>query len=355
MSAQFWKGKRVLVTGHTGFKGSWLTMILHAFGAQVFGFSDQVKDGWLFDIAKLQNICDHMIGDINDAEQLAARVAEVNPDVVFHLAAQPLVSEGYQFPLQTLETNILGTAKLLDNFKNWPTHIALVIVSSDKCYLPRAGALPFVETDPLGGYDPYSSSKAGCELVVETYNASFFAAESHIGLASARAGNVVGGGDYAENRIIPDIITAAFANEHVTLRAPHAVRPWQHVMEALSGYLLLAEKLYAEPKHYSGAWNFGPREQDMCAVGELVKMCYQKLGQVYQPNITQADFKETDILKLNSDKAINQLGWYPRWTLDETLSNVLNWYRDVANAHEPLKVTRSQIDRYFEIKDGLVE
>lgn len=355
MSQQFWQGKRVLITGHTGFKGSWLTIILHAFGAQVFGYSDQVKQGWLFDTANLNSICDHCVGDINDGKKLAARIAEVKPDVVFHLAAQPLVSDGYKYPLQTLETNILGTAKLLENFRDWSSPLALVVVSSDKCYLPSAESKSFVETDPLGGYDPYSSSKAGCELVVETYNASFFAANPQLGLASARAGNVVGGGDYAENRIIPDIVTAAFAGEHVILRSPNAIRPWQHVMEALSGYMLLAEKLYANPKQYSGAWNFGPSEGDMCAVGELVRVCYEKLGKVYQPTSLKGNFKETEILKLNSHKAIEQLCWSPRWSLDETLSNVLDWYRDVLNTQDPLVVTRDQINRYFGIKEGLVE
>ncbi|MCL1040837.1 CDP-glucose 4,6-dehydratase [Shewanella marisflavi] len=350
MDRDFWQGKRVLVTGHTGFKGSWLTLLLHYLGAEVFGFSDRVEPGGLFDLAELSRVCHHQLGNINDEELLSKRVQQVRPDVVFHLAAQPLVSEGYKYPLLTLETNILGTARLLENFRQWQSRLAIVVISSDKCYRPDNETLGFIESDPLGGHDPYSCSKAGCEMVVESYNASYFSQQPLIGLASARAGNVIGGGDYAENRIVPDVMAAIIANEPVALRHPTAVRPWQHVLDALYGYLLLAENLYANPDEYSGPWNFGPSGKDACSVGELVARCYSQMGLSFRSEKQMLGFSETQVLLLDSGKSSSKLQWKPRWTLDMTIKRLLEWYVGVANDMEPRLLTEQQIIDFLEIE-----
>lgn len=355
MKRPFWQGKRVLVTGHTGFKGSWLTLLLHACGAQVFGYSDRVEPGGLFDIASLSSVCDHQLGNINDDQQLSERVKQVKPDVVFHLAAQPLVSEGYKLPILTLETNILGTAKLLDNFRQWEPRLAIVVISSDKCYRPGMHTRGFVESDPLGGNDPYSASKAGCELVVESYYASFLQQQPMTGLASARAGNVIGGGDYSANRIVPDIVDAIIRNEGIALRNPSAVRPWQHVLDALYGYLLLAEKLYEDPGEYSGPWNFGPAPEDACTVEELVTRCYSQMSLSFSCESQNLGFSETEILLLDSSKSKNSLIWLPRWSLDITIKRLLEWYIGVANKADPKALTEKQIADYLALEDVLHE
>lgn len=346
-STNFWSGKKVLVTGHTGFKGSWMTLLLTILGARVRGFSLDVAPKQLFELADISSVVEHRIGDINDAELLKSQIDVFEPNIIFHLAAQSLVSEAYLNPLATLNTNIMGTAKLLDAIKDWKSRIAVIIVSSDKCYQPSHSTHSFVESDALGGMDPYSCSKAGCELVVDAYRASFFSDIPHLGLATARAGNVIGGGDFAANRVIPDTMNAIIRRQSVALRHPEAIRPWQHVLDALHGYLLLAEALYEQPNAYSGAWNFGPLAKDMLTVEELVQRCYQQAGIPFCFEAQQVLFKETDILLLNSAKARLQLKWRPFWSLDQTIKKILEWYQALANGADVQRVTQAQIQFYM--------
>ncbi|BDQ65380.1 CDP-glucose 4,6-dehydratase [Shewanella xiamenensis] len=346
-SADFWSGKRVFLTGHTGFKGSWMSLMLTTLGAQVRGFSLEVMPKQLFDLAQIASVVEHRIGDINNAELIKKEIMEFKPDVIFHLAAQSLVATGYQDPLSTLDTNIMGTAKLLDSLKDWPLPLAVIVVSSDKCYQPSDGNYSFIESDRLGGFDPYSCSKAGCELVVNAYRASFFGNSPQIGIASVRAGNVIGGGDYAVNRIIPDTMAAIVRRKHVALRHPDAVRPWQHVLDALHGYLLLAEALYQQPQKYAEAWNFGPLAKDMLTVGELVQRCYQHMGMQYCFESQFSQFKETEILLLDSTKARESLQWQPHWSLNQTIEKILEWYLGVADGADVRLLTQAQIHHYM--------
>ena len=346
-STDFWSGKRVLLTGHTGFKGCWMTLMLTELGAKVRGFSLDVMPKQLFELANIASVAEHFIGDINDADIIKAQIESFKPDIIFHMAAQSLVSEGYLNPLGTLNTNIMGTAKLLDALKDWLSPLAVVVVSSDKCYQPSHRTHSFVESDMLGGLDPYSSSKAGCELVVNAYRASFFTDSPHLGLATARAGNVIGGGDYAANRVIPDTMNAIISRQPIALRHPEAIRPWQHVLDALHGYLLLAEALFKQPQVYSGPWNFGPLAKDMFTVGELVQRCYQQAGIPYSFETQQSQFKETDILLLDSAKARAQLQWQPHWTLIQTIEKILEWYQGVADGEDVMKLTQAQIHTYM--------
>lgn len=346
-STEFWSGKKVLLTGHTGFKGSWLTLMLTELGAKVRGLSLNVMPKQLFDLANVALVAEHCIGDINDSEIIKSHIESFRPDIIFHMAAQSLVSEGYLNPLETLNTNVMGTAKLLDAIKNWESPLAVVVVSSDKCYLPSNRNHSFVESDILGGLDPYSCSKAACELIVNSYRASFFADSTHLGIATARAGNVIGGGDYAANRVIPDAMNAIIRRQPLVLRNPDAIRPWQHVLDALHGYLLLAEALFKQPEVYSGPWNFGPLAKDMLTVGELVQRCYKQFGIPYCFETQHSLFKETNILLLDSSKARVELKWQPRWTLAQTIEKILEWYQGVANGANVRQLTQAQIHVYM--------
>lgn len=328
MTPEFWRNKRVFVTGHTGFKGSWLCLWLHAMGAHVKGYAlTPPTQPSLFEEAKVGGLVEHQIGDIRDYETLLDSVREFRPDIVFHMAAQPLVRYSYEQPLETYTTNVLGTAHLLEAVRLSGTAKAVVNITTDKCYENREWVWGYREDEPLGGHDPYSSSKACSELVTSAYRRSFLQNTS-IALASARAGNVIGGGDWAKDRLIPDIL-GSFANkEPVLIRSPHAIRPWQHVLEPLSGYMLLAEKLWDQPKEHSEAWNFGPADEDAKPVEWIVSAMSSRWGVGSQWHIDQGDHPhEAHHLKLDISKARQRLGWSPRWSLSTALDKVIDWHK----------------------------
>ncbi len=344
-------GKRVLVTGDTGFKGSWLSLWLTRLGAEVIGFALPPEgERSLFDLLGLRQYVRHIDGDIRDLDQLMAPFADHKPDVVIHLAAQALVRTSYEEPKRTIDTNVGGSLNLLEAVRHTPSVKALVYITSDKCYLNKEWVWGYRETDELGGHDPYSASKAAAELIFAAYRASYFDARQGFGLATARAGNVIGGGDWARDRIIPDCIRALEAGRPVPVRNPHATRPWQHVLEPLSGYLSLASRLLERPKEFGGAWNFGPPVGSVRTVGELVKAAVSHWGHGSFEIAAEAGAPhEARLLQLNTDRAAVDLGWAPRWSVDETIANTIGWYREVvAESAHPRKVCERQIDEYME-------
>lgn len=350
MNREFWRGRRVFVTGHTGFKGGWLSAWLIDAGCAVTGYSlppDTTPS--FFELCSLPVRMTSVFGDVRDAAEIAGHVREAQPDVVFHLAAQALVRRSLRQPLETLATNVLGTANVLEAIRQTPTVRAVVVVTSDKCYDPSVTGRPFREGDALGGNDPYSASKACAELVANAYAKSFFGG-SDIGIATARAGNVFGGGDWAEDRVIPDSVRAIEHGEPVALRNPNAVRPWQHVLDPIAGYLHLAERLYREPRLWGGAWNFGPRNQAAVSVSALADLFHRTWGGGSWQAVEDADAgRETPALRLDSSKAIGRLGWMPRLALEPAMERTVAWYRDAAAPHRRgglFEVTCRQILEY---------
>lgn len=338
----FWQGKRVLVTGHTGFKGSWLSLWLGELGAQVYGLAlVPDTDPALFDQIGLSSRMDHRIGDIRQAETLRHRVAEVRPDVVFHLAAQPLVLASYDDPLLTWDTNVMGTAHMLDALRGLDHPCAAVMITTDKVYENREWLHPYRESDALGGHDPYSASKAACELVIASYRKSFFAGTG-VRVASARAGNVIGGGDWAENRIVPDIARALAAGQAIPVRNGRARRPWQHVLEPLSGYLRLAQALSGS-QDVASSYNFGPEAADVRPVSDLVAAALRHWPGEWQDNSDPDARHEAGLLSLGIELARSDLGYTPRWDFAQAMEQTMGWYRQVLDGASPLDVTRAQI------------
>ncbi|MDP3814387.1 CDP-glucose 4,6-dehydratase [Pseudomonas sp.] len=332
LDPQFWRGKRVLLTGHTGFKGGWLALWLQNWGAQVTGFALKPSTTpSLFELARVGEGIDSRLGDLRDLPALQAVVAEVQPEIVLHLAAQPLVREGYRDPLGTYASNVMGTLHLLEAVRQVGGVRACVLVTTDKVYANHEWAWPYRESEPLGGHDPYSSSKACCELLAQSYASSYFPAaryaEHGLALATARAGNVLGGGDFAADRLIPDVLAAWTRGEPVTLRYPQAVRPWQHALEPLAGYLQLAQGLYQQGSELNGAWNFGPAEADMCSVGAVVERLAARWPDAPGLRIEPSEWHEAGLLRLDSSRARQLLGWQPRWSLDECLARTLDWHQ----------------------------
>ncbi len=329
----FWSGRRVFLTGHTGFKGGWLALWLKDLGAELVGYAlDPPTTPSLYDVLGLAAVfARDLRADIGDAEGLAAALREAAPEVVFHLAAQPLVREGHADPLTTFRSNVMGTVHLLEAVRHCPTVRAVVVVTTDKVYANREWVHPYREPDRLGGSDPYSASKAAAEGVVTAYRESFFAAGgASVGLASARAGNVIGGGDWARDRLVPDCLRAFARGEAVALRNPKAVRPWQHVLEPLGGYLRLAESLWRTPDGgFSDAWNFGPGETGDATVGEVAARLAGLWGDDARVReCPEADApREAGLLRLDVSKAVHRLGWRPRWDLDRALEKTLEWHR----------------------------
>lgn len=341
-------GARVFLTGDTGFKGAWLAFWLTRLGARVHGFAlPPERPDDLYGALDLAALVDHTDGDVRDLNALDAAFARAEPDYVFHLAAQSLVRPSYDDPVTTFATNVQGSVHLLECVRRRPSVKSVVFVTSDKCYANREWPWGYRENDRLGGHDPYSASKAAAEVVFASYQASFFA-DSPVGLASARAGNVVGGGDQADARIVPDCVRALRAGAPLVLRRPEARRPWQHVLEPLAGYLLLARRLADAPGRFGGAWNFGPAPDAVRTVREVADRVLAAWGDPDHPGVElgAADFHETQVLKLNTDKALAELGWAPRWGFDETLDRTTAWYRAQTDRHDLRVVTAAQIDAY---------
>ena len=346
----FWRGKRVLLTGHTGFKGSWLALWLDSLGAKVSGFSlDVPTSPSLFEAARVKESLRDGRGDVRDLRAVQAAVHDASPDIVFHLAAQSLVRQSYAQPVETYATNVMGTAHVLEAARSAPSIRALVVVTSDKCYDNRESGHAYVEADPMGGRDPYSSSKGCAELVTAAYRNSFFK-EAKPGIASARAGNVIGGGDWSQDRLLPDIYRAAAAREPVCIRNPKAVRPWQHVLEPLAGYLLLAERLHTDGPRVAEAWNFGPDKTDSRPVAEVVERVVKLWGDGlrWEPD-PGSHPHEALLLRLDSAKARKRLAWQPQLPLDEALAWTVDWYKAHLRREDMRGVTLAQIARYAEL------
>jgi CDP-glucose 4,6-dehydratase len=351
--ASFWLGRRVFVTGHTGFKGSWLCLWLQRLGAQVTGFAlDAPTHPSLFEEAGVAHGMQHVSGDVRDLAALRDAMSAAQPAVVFHLAAQSLVRPSYADPVETYATNVMGTVHVLEAVRQIGSVRAVVNVTSDKCYENLETTHAYAEGDRLGGHDPYSNSKACSELVTAAYQQSFFAAAAgstpRTGIASARAGNVIGGGDWAVDRLVPDLLRAFDHGAPAIVRRPHAVRPWQHVLEPLAGYLALAERLHRNPERYAGAWNFGPRADDMRAVDEIAAALTMALGDgasfVVQ---AQADAPhEAGLLLLDASKSRGELGWASRLELEEALVWIAQWHRARQSGAAVRHITLDQIERY---------
>jgi CDP-glucose 4,6-dehydratase len=328
MNRQFWRGKRVLITGHTGFKGSWLSLWLHLAGAQVSGYALAPRtEPSLFAAAGLVDDVTHSEADVRDLARLTQVVAAAQPEIVFHLAAQPLVRLSYVLPVETYAVNVMGTAHLLEAIRGTPSVRAVVVVTSDKCYENREWIWSYREIDPMGGRDPYSSSKGCAELVTAAYRESFFQSDTTAAIASARAGNVIGGGDWAEDRLVPDMMRAFVRGNAARIRLPTAVRPWQHVLEPLAGYVVLAERLL-ESRSMASAWNFGPSLEASQPVSSIVDRICSLWGDGARWELDGHRVEhEARSLRLESTKAHALLGWRTRLLLDEALDWTVSWYR----------------------------
>ncbi|WP_428333989.1 CDP-glucose 4,6-dehydratase [Novosphingobium sp.] len=343
----FWAGRRVLVTGHTGFKGSWLLLMLERLGARVTGLALAPDAPALFTQMGGEQRCQHFIADLRDHHTVATIVQAVRPEIIFHLGAQPLVRRSYLDPIETFSVNVLGTAHLLDAARHVDGLRAVVSVTTDKCYENDGRTLGYCEDARLGGHDPYSNSKACAELVSQCFRDSYFA-RSGIGLATARAGNVIGGGDYSADRLVVDAVHAFRDNRDLEIRHPEAVRPWQHVLEPLTGYCLLAQRLAADPAGYAGGWNFGPPPAQMAPVSRVVDLLAARwdraAGYVRQPGDHP---HEAAMLTLDSTKAMERLGWLPRLTLEAATAWTADWYRAVFAGEDAAQACIAQTDRYI--------
>jgi CDP-glucose 4,6-dehydratase len=352
VDSKFWSGKKVFMTGHTGFKGSWLCLWLHALGAKVTGYAlDPPTDPSLYKLCGIERLITSVMGDVRDRKKLAGTMAAAKPEIVIHMAAQPLVRDSYKIPAETYEINVMGTVNLLESVRNCPSVKAAINVTTDKCYENREWVWGYRENEPMGGYDPYSNSKACSELVTSAYRSSYFNPADFllhgVALASARAGNVIGGGDWATDRLLPDCVRAVLKGEKILIRNPQAVRPWQHVLEPLSGYLMLAQRLFEDGAPFSEAWNFGPDESDARPVEWLVKTFCSRWGGGASYEIEQGDHPhEAHYLKLDCSKAKTRLGWRPRWDLERALGRIVDWTKAYQNGQDVMGVCLKQIAEY---------
>ncbi len=353
MNPAFWRGKRVFLTGHTGFKGSWLSLWLQSMGAEVTGYAlNPPTNPSLFEVANVGEGMTSVIGDVRDLSLLQKTMQDANPEIVIHMAAQPLVRYSYANPVETYATNVMGSVHLLEAVRNTKGVKAVVSVTSDKCYENREWVWGYREDEAMGGYDPYSNSKGCAELVTAAYRSSFFNPENYkehgVAVASARAGNVIGGGDWAGDRLIPDFIRAIVAGETVVIRSPNAIRPWQHVLEPLSGYLVLAEKLYTHGNKFSEAWNFGPSDGDAKSVEWIINQLVTNWGDGagFKVDEAAANLHEAHFLKLDCSKARMQLGWQPRWDATETIKRICAWHKAHLSGEDMKAYALGEIGQY---------
>lgn len=350
-SLSIYKGKRVFVTGDTGFKGSWLSFWLHELGAEVVGYALPAPEKSLFNFLGLKKMIRHVNGDIRNLTRLQKLFSDFQPEFLLHLAAQPIVRFSYKEPRLTFDTNVGGAVNILEAVRLTRSLRSVIFVTSDKCYRNKEWSRGYREDDELGGQDPYSASKASAELVFCAYRASFFSQRTRLGAASVRAGNVIGGGDWSPDRILPDCIRSLQKRKPITLRNPRATRPWQHVLEPLYGYLLLGTRLPHEPKKYSGPWNFGPDSESIHTAKDVAEKVIHYWGEgKIKLNHEANPPHEDSLLQLNCDKAHRFLGWYPRWNFDQTVSETVRWYKEVDGGKPPLAMTREQIENYMKVK-----
>jgi len=353
MNPIFWQGKKVFLTGHTGFKGSWLSLWLQSLGAELAGYAlIPPTNPSLFEQARVAEGMQSKIGDIRNLEQLQTEMQKSQPEIIFHLAAQPLVRYSYMNPLETYSTNVMGTVNLLEAIRNTASVKSVVMVTTDKCYENREWVWPYRENEAMGGHDPYSSSKACAELVAAAYRSSYFNPAEYkrhgVGIATARAGNVIGGGDWSKDRLIPDILNAINLSAPIQLRNPNAIRPWQHVLEPLRGYLTLAEKLYGDGENFSEAWNFGPEQIDSISALEIAKWLISISGSQSTVELTGNANQphEAGLLKLDISKAKSTLLWQPKISIGESLGLVWSWEESRRTGVDMKVTTQSQITNY---------
>ena len=346
---KFWVDKKILITGHSGFKGGWLSLILEQFGSKVVGIGLEPNTSPSFyNIINLNNLIKSNICDIRNQKVINKIFDDNQPDIVFHLAAQPLVSVSYEDPFETYETNVLGTLNILEAIKNTKSVKSCIIVTSDKCYDNKEWVWGYRENDVLGGHDPYSSSKACAEILVSSYNKSFFY-DRDLQVATVRAGNVIGGGDWAKDRLIPDIYRSIENNKKMAIRNPLAVRPWQHVLDPLFGYLKLAETMYMDDKgNYNGGWNFGPNNINQMNVKQVIDFIRNKIDYDLPIELlSNPQFKETNFLKLDCSKSKQLLGWSPVWGIDNTLDKTIEWYNGYLHNENLFQLTLDQIKKFI--------
>lgn len=345
--------RKVLVTGHTGFKGSWLCLLLTQLGAQVYGYAlEPPTEPSLFKEANIHELVNSQIGDIRDLKQLQTYIQKIEPEVIIHMAAQPLVRDSYKIPVETYSTNVMGTVNLLESCRNVSSVRAIVIVTTDKCYENREWHWGYREDEAMGGYDPYSNSKGCSELVTSSYRNSFFNPKEYdkhkVAIATARAGNVIGGGDWANDRLITDFIKAISKGEKLKIRSPFSIRPWQHVLEPLNGYLTLAAKLYTEGAEYGQAWNFGPEDNDAKNVEWITREICKLWGDGAHYEVdTNPQPHEANYLKLDCSKAKAVLDWHPNWNIQQTLESIVEWNKSFINKENIREVSIKQIIEFF--------
>lgn len=349
INPNFWRGKRVYLTGHTGFKGSWLSLWLQSMGANVKGFSLlPTTIPALFNEAKVELGMQSEIGDIRDQPTITKSIVEFNPEILIHMAAQPLVRLSYQEPVQTYATNVMGTLHVLEAARHCPDLRAIVNVTTDKCYENREWEWGYREDEPMGGHDPYSNSKGCVELLTSAYRKSFFNSENGAALASARAGNVIGGGDWTADRLIPNILVAFENGLPVVVRNPDSTRPWQHVLEPLSGYLILAESLYTNGQQAAQGWNFGPKDEDARPVQWILNHMVSAWGENASWQLDRnPQPHEARYLKLDISKARSHLNWTPTWDLEQTLAHIVTWHRTWLSGHDPQTLCLKEIENYM--------
>jgi len=347
MNSGFWKDKRVFLTGHTGFKGGWLAIVLHRLGAQVTGYAlPPISDQTIFAASAISRKIRNVIDDLRDLDALKAAVREAKPEIVFHLAAQSLVRRSYGNPVETYATNVMGTVNLLEAARACDGLRAVIVATSDKCYENRETGQAYHETDRLGGKDPYSSSKAAAEIVTAAYRSSFFPLSPAV--ATVRAGNVIGGGDWCEDRLVPDLMRGVINKAPTLIRNPAAVRPWQHVLEPISGYLTVAERLWAKDSEPPTTLNFGPDKESERTVGSLADLFCRLWGKgAAWKHIDDSRLAEAQLLRLDSSMARKVLGWNPRWNFEQAVEATVEWYRALVERQDVDQTTERQIEAYF--------